>query len=564
MQSEFKPTERQLQAINSNAQLTVIAAGPGAGKSATLVARIKRLIADGSAPTSIVAISFTNQAANVLTERLGQPIGFSGTLHSWILRLLMRYGAMVKLPKDLTVLDENEAKEFRDDVIASMNLKVGKKELEAAIAKGPPLITGPQPPYQHTPLSLVVTGYYQKLQQTGTLDYDSLLFFGERLMEHLMRVAIPLGDHLFVDEAQDSGNIDFTIYRKAGFRHKTFVADVDQSIFQFRGGNPKHFLALTSMPGATVIALEDNFRSDKAICTAAQQLIEHTIERFKKKTIAVSAEWGSIIVHQPFQLAAAEFTWIAHDIALKHKENFNEVAVLARTNHLVEEIALALQAQGVPVSKHTPPVTPTDWQTARLLVSLLCNPNNDYLAHKWIAVREGDAKAKSKSTEALTALTSLNECHLMFRAVNLPELPTVMRKLEISEDSIALVEQTVTTLTPGSTLHGLSLALAHNWSLAVEHQEGVSVSTIHSAKGMEFDAVYLAAFEEEIIPGQRKNVNIADERNLAYVAATRARHSVTVTWCSKRIPQFGPRVPENHKLSRYAMEMLDASSGHRQ
>lgn len=550
------PTERQMEVIMSPAQLTVAIAGPGSGKTQTTAWRIKRVLEDGCSPHRIVCITFTNDAAAELAKRIGVKLGYIGTLHGYVLRLLMCYGDLIGFPKQLSILDEEEAEAFLQHQLKALNLKkVPKVELREALAKGP-VKGGPM-----NDIALAVGAYFQKLQQTGTVDYDSMLVFGDRLITELFKSKQPLGEHLFVDEVQDSGDLDFSIYRKAPFKFKTFVGDPDQSIYSFRGGKLTHLIAMTRVEGAKVVALEENFRSDILICQAANKLIHHNKQRVAKVTSSRSGNFGEFVLRKDFDSAAVESRWIAQDITGltdNVPEHLREVAVLCRTNHLVDTMTLALQASGIPVSKKSAPMLPSDWQKCRLFVSLMSNPDNDYLAKKWIQHHKGDAAANDQERFALTSLTSINSSHLHFVIPPLSDLPALLREHGLCEESIAMVATAMNTLPEQSTVHDLSLAIANTWSLNDTAGDGVTVSTIHSAKGREWDVVYLPAFEENIIPGTRKNVDIEEERRLAYVAVTRARHRLTITWCNKRVPKFGPQSAEPTKLSRYAAELVGA------
>lgn len=550
------PTPKQMEVIMSDAKLTVCIAGPGSGKTQTMAWRIQRIIEDSTPPHRIVVLTFTNDAAAEINKRIGIKLGYVGTLHGYVLRLLMCHGSIIGFPPQLTILDEEESEAFLQHQLRTMNLKkVPKKELREAIAKGPNKTAG------INDITLAVNGYYQKMQQSGTLDYDSMLVFGDKLMAELLKRGIALGAHLVVDESQDSGDMDFAIYRKSTFSHKTFVGDPDQNIFSFRGANLTQLLALTKVDGANVIALEESFRSDRDICAAANKLIAHNKQRVAKLTLSVSTIDGEFILRDPFESGVVEARWLAQDISTltdNLPSHLRQVAVLCRTNHLVDEFSLALQAAGIPVAKKSAPKLPDDWNVCRLFLSLMCNPDNDYLAKKWMALGKSEAAVAECEKFALTSLTSINAAHLHFTIPALLDVPALMRKHGISEESIGLAHDSMKQLPDESTVHDLSLALVNAWALTEEQGDGVTVSTIHSAKGREWDVVYLPAFEESVIPGTRKNVDYEEERRLAFVAVTRARHRLTITWCKKRVPAYGPRTPEPAKLSRYAEEMVGA------
>ena len=576
------PTSKQQQVIDSKDKLTVVVAGPGSGKSTTIVERVKRLVASGVPASQIVMITFTNQAAHVFVEKLGKvdrpavdvphcpvaapvgiKVGYTGTIHGYILRLLMAYGPRtIGLSSNITILDDEEAKAFRESVLKELNMKVSMKEFEAAI-------TNYNPSKQGTSLiDLAVASYLKKITQSGTMDFESILILGQKLVKKLAEAGCVLGTHLFVDEVQDSGDRDFALFRTLPFPYKTIVGDTDQSIYSFRGGRMTHLLAATRSAGC-VVSLEENFRSLPVICAAAQRLIEHNTERFAKQTVSARGQDefyvnGAVNICAMVGTAALEPRFIADRITHYTANGTppEEIAVLCRTNHLVKEIRLALQAQGIQVAQKKFEQQPLDISDAKLLISLLSNPHNDYLALKWIERKEGAAKVKDVKKFALTAIKSVNDVHLhMDRwTEGVTSISPVLRRYGISETSIAVVDAAVAGLPEQSTLHDLSLALSHDYIEDKEAGEGVRVMTMHGSKGQEFDIVFVAGCEDETIPGRRKNVDVAEERRLMYVAVTRARFQVYLTHCSSRIPQFGPQVPEKRTPSRFLAELLDGGN----
>lgn len=512
-------TPSQTVFIKSTAPLTVAISGPGSGKTQCVSDRIKWLIEGGIRPEDIVAISFTNESANQLEKRIGQKIGFCGTLHSWMFRLLLKHGSKVGLLKDLIILDEDEAESFLLGQLREMNLtSLSVTKVREAIAHGP--VKGADK------MSIAVNGYYQKLVATGTLDYDAMLHFGDLLMEKIQG----LGVHLFVDEVQDSGEKDFSIYCKADFEFKTLIGDPDQAIYSFRGGRMENLLELTKRPEASVFSLETNFRSDLEICDVAQSLIERNKVRFNKRTISNSNNLGVVSFLKEYEGSHLEADKLIEELRLILKKDIaSEVAILCRTNALVDYFSNLLQSSAIPVSKKKSVQLPADWNTCKLALMFLSNPENNYIAAKFLK------RIKNFETDPLAYFeASVNRVHFDQVIPEGRDVIATLRQYGISENSIALLQQIESTLSDGFSIHEFCLAINREFSQKTERSDGVSVLTIHSAKGLEWNTVFLPAFEDETIPGNRKTVNVEEERRIAFVAVTRARHELIVSSSNSR------------------------------
>lgn len=218
----------QLAAVNSDAVSILVIAGAGSGKTTTLIERIKRLIGQGIAPSGLICITFTNEAAKELKRRLpaGAELGFCGTLHGYMLQLIQTHHKLLKLAPKLTVLDQEQSATLLAQSVSELRFKGSMKSVEAEISQGPFRAPGGGAPGQ---ACIVAMHYHQKMRMGGLIDFDTILHYGARLAAILREVpAAPLGTHLFVDEFQDSGALDYEIYRALPIPNKFFVGDPDQ------------------------------------------------------------------------------------------------------------------------------------------------------------------------------------------------------------------------------------------------------------------------------------------------------------------------------------------------
>jgi DNA helicase-2/ATP-dependent DNA helicase PcrA len=541
------PTTHQLQAIESIAPVTFAVAGPGSGKTRTLVWRVLHLIADGVPPEYITCITFTNAAAREMQQRLGNVrLGFIGTLHSFMLDLIRRNGRALGWSSTVSVMDEEESAEFLEEMIEKHRYRGTKTALLEAITSGPKTVTG-----NITRERLVAGDYWNTLRQQRRITFDGILIVGEMLLA-LCPVA-PC--QWMIDECQDSNPIDFRIYDLLKGT-KFFSGDPDQSIYAFRGADVSLCLTLSRRNDCVTVPLEENFRSAPAICHVANKLIQHNHGRYDKQTKSAVDYENAAVIGQCFDSPPIEASAIAQDIAMRvaHSEgDMKECAILVRTNLLVEEFTNHIRAAGLPVAYSRRPERPKDWPLVRKYLAYVQNPDNDYACYRWIETIVSKSRADVLRDESAKMCVSINDRYGLIAPIdNLGLLSKYLPPL--SRDSETLLRDTMATLPESATIGDLMAEL----SRLDEHiiGEGVTVSTIHAAKGREWDYVYLPAFEQQIIPSERKTLDIEEERRLAYVAVTRARRGLFVSWCKQRfVPYSGHPGPIPVRPSQFVAEM---------
>jgi DNA helicase-2/ATP-dependent DNA helicase PcrA len=554
-------TPAQRHAITTDHNDVTALAGPGSGKTATLVARIERLICDTQIPPSeIVVLTFTNAAAAELERRLlsakkaaadldsasedPEPwaLGHLGTLHSFALRMLKEHGSAFGYGDRVSIISPESAVDLLASKAKSLGCKVPLKKLLELKQAGRPNLDRFSLP------ATVVASYFDDMRAAGIVDYDGLLMELDNLLK-LEPFTFALGArfaYLFVDEVQDSAPSDWSIYRALPMMAKCYAGDPDQAIYSFRGGRVAEMLLHAHAASTEVVKLEENFRSNEEITAAAQRLIEHNLRRLDKRTISVRGPGGSVTIHPPFENEGEEIAAVAR---LIRECESSEVAVLARTNAIADGFRKGLAPLGISVVEMKRTKLPPDWARARAFVELLVNPENDALAFFYSIARlenEGvnpkDARewAHKARREAAAVGRSLNLNRLRFTAIANPEHAIEALAVEkISRESRAIIAERFRELPNGSTTLDLALALADVREYTKEDDgPGVRVMTIHAAKGREFDAVFLVGFEDEACPGRAAKAgaeDIEEERRLAYVAITRAKRELHVT-CARTRP----------------------------
>lgn len=552
-------TNEQQAVIDSDSPNILCVAGPGSGKSTTLVARIKRLVAAGADPAKMVALSFTNTASGVLQERLGEvKIGVNSTLHGFALRCLKRYGEDLGFGSRLALIGEEAAEALMEAKARTMNCKTPLKKLMKAKADWLAEVgrmTATEIARQTTTDMITVRAYCRDLEEGGMVDFDTILSEFLKLINAGKMPA--LYSHLFVDEVQDSAAIDWKIYQALPIANKFYVGDEDQSIYGFRGGRPD----LMHQPAADVFLLQANYRSKFAVCQAAQRLIEHTsAERYPKAMIATRGEGGDVMLWSDAENSGQEVADVAEAVGKEVAKGtlLDEIAVLARTNAICLEVREHLKASGFQVSEKVKDVNPFDWRLAKSLVELAANPANDTLAYFYLVERDGRGMADAQKRKAQSEMRQISA--LSFGLELLATLSTVGRLLasqKISAETRMRVATIIRTLPADADLLELVLAMTQDEGAAEGATPGITVTTIHQAKGREWDVVFVAGVEEEVLifsrGGQPDPAVVDESRRLMYVAVTRARESVYLTYAKRRKTSWGS--VESHRACRFIREM---------
>jgi DNA helicase-2/ATP-dependent DNA helicase PcrA len=569
--------QEQHLAVESTAYRILVLAGPGSGKTMTLIARILKLIERGAKPDDIVCITYTRSAAAEIQKRLGELItvqtppaeqpepmrlGFAGTLHAFAFNMLSKHGTLIGLPPRLSVADDEQRESLVESIAAEMGIKIGVKNVIPLLARGD-LIDG-QPGHK-SKAELVASVYHSTLKSAGLLDFDSMLFYFLKLLRTItIKIERPF-EHLLVDEIQDSSDADMWIYHAMNCRTKFLVGDADQAIYSFRGGNVVNAMNVSHDPGWSTYTLQNNHRCKSVIANAAQVLIEHNAQRYPKITTAIDSG-GSVVVER-FDDPAGEMAFIANELSADHhshakvaRNGNGTCAVLCRTNAIAKQIGTYLKSLGIGVAEKKEVVVPKDWRKAKLLLSVLANPNSDFVVHQFLIASEGRKRADIIKLKAAGQMKSIND------TLNNPFEMTldsaVLEEWKISMESRQRIRDASSSLSciMGEwTIPELILFINSQEDVAKEIGDGVHVGTIHASKGREFSTVYLAGFEDEVIPGKKCGDDPSEERRLAFVGVTRAKQRLVITWCKGRPQNRGPKLEpgpmEPRTPSRFIAEM---------
>ncbi len=565
------PNTEQQEVIESRASNILCIAGAGSGKTATLVARIARLIHEGANPASMVVITYTNAAAREIQQRItsdhltlnagaslkddNYKLGYVGTLHGFLLRLLTAQHQLVGLPSKLSVLDDDQKTGMLETIRDEMNSKASVKAIMPLLTRMD-LIIGIKGAGR-TRDELVAVEYHARLRAAGLLDFDTILFYGCNLIGSLDGWSYKF---LFVDEFQDSANADANIYEAMPCANKFFVGDDSQAIYSFRGGNVGRMLSIAKGApenGFAVFKLQTNYRCLSKICDAANRLISHNANRFPKLTLA-AREGGEVSVER-CSVEASELGFVLDEI--ENSINLDsihpqEIAVLCRTNAIAKTFADYLEARGIPIARKKFSENPPDWKIAKAFLTVLSNRYNDLAVYNYLLLASGRPAAEKLRQFSAVKMQALWEAAMpLLKDVGTMSPIASLATAGISAESRERIHDAARLMSASGewTINELLLFLNAQEETAATVGSGVAVKTAHSAKGTEYKIVFLVGFEEGYFPTNRKDSELEECRRLAYVSVTRAKEKLFISWCETRPKPFS-RDTEQRKPSRFISE----------
>ncbi len=632
---------QQKKAVLQTDGPVLILAGAGSGKTRVLTHRVAYLIDECNVnPWNIMAITFTNKAAGEMRERVDKIVGFGAesiwvsTFHSSCVRMLRRYADRLGYDNNFTIYDTDDSKSLMKDICKKYQLETTTLKLRSimgSISKCKDNLVSvdeyalnTQGDFVKSKISIAYREYQSALKKNNAMDFDDLIFNTVTLFKTNPDVLEYYQDrfrYIMVDEYQDTNNAQFELIRLLAdkYRNLCVVGDDDQSIYRFRGANIRNILDFEKVyPDATVIKLEQNYRSTQQILDAANAVIGNNYGR-KDKALWTEKKDGDKVHLRQFDTAYDEAEFIASDIGRLKRNgrlSYSETAVLYRTNAQSRLLEERFVHEGIPYDI----VGGTNFYARREIKDLLAylktidNGRDDIAVKRIInvpkrgigattleyvqnyaderqisfyeALCEADqimavARSVSKLKDFVTMIRafrtkmksySLEE--LLKDVIDVTGYMDYLKTLDDDDESgdndraanvdeliskIAAYEENEEIEEP--TLSGFleEVALVADIDKIGEDNEKVLLMTLHSAKGLEFEHVYLAGMEENVFPSYMTLQNedsdpegIEEERRLAYVGITRAKKELTITASKRRMVRGEPWF---NKLSRFVTEI---------
>ena len=363
----------QKQAVTTVDGPLLLLAGAGSGKTRALTHRIAYLIGEvGVNPWNILAITFTNKAAEEMRERVDTLVGFGAdqvwvsTFHSACMRILRRHIDRLGFDNGFTIYDTDDQKVVMKGICKQLNIdtKIYKeKALLAAISSAKDKLISVREyeldaanDYGKSVYARVYREYQETLQKNNALDFDDIIVKTVELFKSCPEVLDSYQErfrYIMVDEYQDTNLAQFELVRLLADKHRNLcvVGDDDQSIYRFRGANIRNILDFEQyFPEAIVIKLEQNYRSTQSILDAANAVIQNNVGR-KDKALWTERQSGSRIHLRQFDNAYEEAEYIADDVARRVRKEgaqYKDCAVLYRTNAQARLLEERMIMEGIP------------------------------------------------------------------------------------------------------------------------------------------------------------------------------------------------------------------------
>lgn len=594
-----KLNDKQKEAVMHIDGPCLVLAGAGSGKTKVLTERIVNLINNGVSPYNILAITFTNKAAREMRERVYNSIEeeankiFIGTFHSLGLKIVRENASVIGYSNNVTILDRDDVNTLIKRFMKELNLDTEHYPVKSILnkisfAKNEGLSPEEFDKFAKAPLDMAACKVYKMyesaLKRSNSVDFDDLLILPLRIFKKDKSVLEKYQEHfkyILVDEYQDTNMVQYDMCKllASKYRNLFVVGDMDQSIYSFRFANYMNVINFEKdNKDAKVIVLDENYRSTNNILNAANDVIRNNKER-KEKNLWSSKGNGDKIKYircDNEQEEASTVVRLTKEL-LDKEEKPSEIAVLYRTNGQSRVFEEAFLKENIPF-KIVGSYFFYNRKEIKDLISymhLIYNNNDDASLERVINVpRRGIG---SKTIERLRSEASISD-KSMFEVVNsgkelgfknliidltneskntdlvglvdvILDKTGIRKELEEKNDleseirlenlnefkSIALAFQEKGIFSLEEFLENISLVSDKNEYKEVD--DGINLMTLHSAKGLEFNDVFLVGMEEGIFPHNRSfesESELEEERRLCYVGITRAKEHLWLMNAKKR------------------------------
>ena len=614
--------------------------------------RADRLCAvEPAVPWSIMAITFTNKAANEMKERLSLLLGpeaediWAMTFHAACCRILRRDIERMGYGRSFTIYDTSDSERIMKEIVRDMGLDdktFPARYVLAAISKEKDKMISPgemlekaeaQGDVRAIPIAKAYARYQQQLKDNNALDFDDIIYVTVQLLQQNPDVREYYQRkfrYILVDEYQDTNHMQYllTSLLAGGYQNICVVGDDDQSIYRFRGATIENILNFEKQyPGTRTIRLEQNYRSTQSILNAANAVISHNIGRKGKRLWTDNGKGEPITVYEASD-EGAEGNFVAGKIlAGSRGKQFRDYAILYRTNAQSNALEYALKRNGIPY-RVIGGTRFFDRAEVKDMLSYLCVINNRFddlrlkriinnpprgLGQKTIETASRLAEAEHKPLYAVIAdagnygplekyagkfrqFSDMVEslAQLLDDGMSLPDFyeevlvrtgyEDMLKAKETEENKTRLenvreLKSSIYSYVENAETPSLAgfleeIALYTDLEQYNEGDDAVVMMTMHSAKGLEFPHVFLVGFEDGLFPGMRAigdAEEMEEERRLCYVAITRAKQTLTISYARQRMiygrtaaslpSRFLKEIPEECVVKKGGYRMSQDSGG---
>ncbi len=608
--SSLSLSAEQIAAVRAAHGPTLILAGAGSGKTRVITERVSFLVSEmGVDPREILAVTFTNKAAEEMRRRIEQQLGprstsaWIMTFHALCVRILRRHPEDADLSRNFVIYDQDESLSLVKRAIASVGLSdktYAPRRILSLLSmqkNGRPYSEADLRDYRIEVLNELAGRYNAGLRAAKAVDFDDLLAFSARLLEEsdvLERDPQLAFRYILVDEYQDTNRLQYRIVRALASTHKniTVVGDEDQSIYSWRGADIRNILEFErDFPGASILRLEENYRSTQAILDAASGLVVKNENRIGKTLRAMRPGGGrveNLVARDEYEEASKVATDIQRNgaglrIACLYRMNaqsraLEEAFAGARIRYqVVGGVGFYARREVRDIVSYLRLIlNPDDDSAFRRVVNV---PSRGVGEQTLGAITHAAQRRGVSLWEGLTDVLSAGAVPSRTRAA-LARFVSLVASLQglqgslgpgalveaviertgyealideepspIREDRLQNLKELQMAATDYEEREGLGLRefLDRTFLLAetdaIRDDAPVLLMTLHAAKGLEFDTVFLVGMEEGLIPHMRAVHDpgqMEEERRLCYVGMTRARNRLILTRARER-SYFGDR-----------------------
>ena len=578
----------------------LILAGAGSGKTRVLTMKVAYLIENGVEPSSILAITFTNKAAKEMKERIYKLVGRMAyesqisTFHSFGLKIIKENYNLLGYEKNFTILDSDDTLSLIKKIMKDMN--IDPKQLNPKYVKN--VISGAKNElinaiqyenYISIESEKIIGKIYRKYEsdliKNNSVDFDDLLTLPIKLFNEypqVLKVYQEKYKYILIDEYQDTNEAQYTLTKMISAKYKNIcvVGDNDQSVYSFRGANYKNILNFENdYKNAKVIMLEQNYRSTKTILKAANSVIKHN-ELRKDKNLWCENEDGKKIIYYRAYDERHEASYVISEIKklLNEGELEKDIVIIYRTNAQSRVLEEEFLKSGIPYRIVGSFFFYNRKEIKDLIayLKIIYNEKDDVNLMRVINVPKRGIGPKSinnlsnkASIEGISIFEAIESGkELEFRKIieelkndsensTLTELidkileKTGMKKELESEKSIEAdirlenLEEFKSITKNFEEQEGLvsledflnEISLVSDIEEHKDNPNRITLMTIHSAKGLEFNNVFIVGMEESIFPHINSSFDkqdLEEERRLCYVAITRAKKRLYLVNAKRR------------------------------
>ena len=580
--------DKQLEAVNHTEGPCLVLAGAGSGKTRVLTERIIKLIDDGVSPYNILAITFTNKAAKEMRVRVQNKIGdvadsiFIGTFHSFGLRILRENYDAIGYSSNITILDTDDTKSLIKRILKENSFDPADYDIKHIISKISSAKNDGISPLEFSKLflnehdkviGLVYEKYLKLLKENNSVDFDDLLLKPVEIFKKRKDILEKYQErfrYILVDEYQDTNSIQYELCKMLAKKYNNIfvVGDANQSIYSWRNADYRNILNFEKdYKNAHVVLLEENYRSTNTILKAANSVIKNNNEG-TKLNLWTSIGDGEKIEYIRVEDEIKESSFVINKIKELVSEgyNYSDFAVLYRTNAQSRTVEEAFVRNNIPYNIIGSYYFYNRKEIKDLIayLNLIYNTNDSVSLERVINtpkrgigtktidnIRE---KANMNDTSLFDAIDSGKELEFKKLILELIEDSKTMNLSDLIEDVLVKtglrreyeLDKSIESDTKVENLNEFkslavnfedngiydlstfleNIMLVSDKGQYAEDDNNVNIMTLHSAKGLEFNIVFILGMEEGIFPHSRSFESakeLEEERRLCYVGITRAK-----------------------------------------